>query len=408
MFLVSFFGVKYTIILNNILAILNIILLLIIIICGFVFGKWSNVSQVSYSNGFDGIIKGSSIVLYAFLGFESSTCAILETKNPKRNVPLSMIISLGLISCLYSLSAFSVNLMQPYSELDPKSSFQHAFKNIPYLNSIIQIGPIVSLTGSLLTSMYSIGRIIYIMSSDGLLFKILSRVHDRFKIPYNASLTSLIICILLIIFVDMKHLIGYVDICGFFIYSAVSSCLLIVRYSTDQSPSTINPNEATDSSNDFELDSNMNDVLETPLLESNNNTPSQEKLKKFRSTLLLVLVSSCYFIDIMLSFIYHHFINHFSILILLVFVNFLSIFILIFFCKQNESFKNYDYSVPLVPIIPILSVAINTFLMMSNSLNDLLLFSILTSIGLPFYFLYGIKNSNVTNEIFNNQLDQEE
>jgi amino acid transporter len=375
-----------------------------IIVSGFIFGKKANISQVPYSNGFSGIVKGSSIVLYAYLGFESSTCAILETKNPKRNVPLSMIISLGLVSCLYSLSAFSVNLMQPYNELVPQSTFQHAFKNIPYLNRVIQIGPIISLTGSLLTSMYSIGRIIYVMSSDGLLFKVLNKVHNRFKIPYNASLTSLIICILLIIFVDKKHLIGYVDICGFFIYSTVSACLLFVRYSTNDLSTLLSSNEVLDSSNEFELDTNL---IEAPLLEATVSTTANEGPKRFRSTSAMILISTNYCSNFFLSLIYHHLINHFSILLIIISVCFLSILILLLFCKQNESFKNYDYSVPLVQVIPFLSISINMFLMMSNSLKDLLLFKILILIGLLLYFLYGMRNSNVANNTSNNTNQEE-
>jgi amino acid transporter len=57
-FIIAYFGVKYTVLLSNVLAFAKIILLLFIIICSFVFGSTKNLTAVEYKNGINGIIQG--------------------------------------------------------------------------------------------------------------------------------------------------------------------------------------------------------------------------------------------------------------------------------------------------------------------------------------------------------------
>ena len=118
---------------NNILAVLNISLLIVITIAGFVYGSFSNLTKTPYTNGFEGIVQSASIVIYAVTGFESSTYAINEAKKPSRNVPLSMIISLSIISFCYCGSSFALNMMQPFDEFDLHASYPTAFKNVKFM-----------------------------------------------------------------------------------------------------------------------------------------------------------------------------------------------------------------------------------------------------------------------------------
>ena len=230
LFLVSFIGLQLTTLFNNVIAAINVIVLILISVCGFIYGDFKNLTSVKYTNGVNGVIKGSSIVMYAFFGFESSTFAIEEAINPTRNIPLSLILSLILVTLVYCGASLSLNLMQPFTLIDMDSSYPSAFKSVGWMHATVSLGPIMSLTGALLISIYSLQRIIFSMSKDGLLFEFLAKIHPKTKVPHLATLVSFLITLFLVIFIDMKSLIGFVDISGFLTYSAVACGLLMVRY----------------------------------------------------------------------------------------------------------------------------------------------------------------------------------
>lgn len=208
-FLISLIGIRIAALFNNMLAILNISLLIIISISGFVYGKFENLTKAKYENGLYGIVKGASIVMYAFTGFESSTFAIDETINPRRNVPLSLIISVSIITVTYCGAALSLNLMVPWNEIDRQASYPIAFKSIDWMFWVVTIGPIISLSGCLFTGIYSTVRIAYSMSKDGLLFEFLSSINKKTKVPNPATFVALMICLMLTAVLNIKDLIGF-------------------------------------------------------------------------------------------------------------------------------------------------------------------------------------------------------
>jgi APA family basic amino acid/polyamine antiporter len=140
MFIVSLRGIRLTTLFNNVLAVLNLILLAIITIGGFVFGDFSNLTKVKYTQGVEGVLKGSSVVMFAFFGFESSTFAIDETINPARTIPLSMILSLVVINVVYCGACVALNLMTPFNKIDNHAAYPTAFKNIQFMYIIVTIG----------------------------------------------------------------------------------------------------------------------------------------------------------------------------------------------------------------------------------------------------------------------------
>jgi amino acid transporter len=259
LFLISLREIRITGLFNNTLAILNITLLGIITVGGIIYGKIENLTQVKYRNGFEGIIKGTSVVMYAFFGFESSTFAIEEAINPSKNIPLSMIISLVVLNVIYCGASISLNLMQPFTEIDNHAAYPNAFKNVPFMHTIVTIGPIVSLMGTLVSTVYAIARVLLSMSKDGLVFKFLSRINPSTRVPDYATLVSGFLCIILIALIDVEDLIGFTDINGFLTYSLIAIGLLVLRYCGDQEDENIS-NVNTDQ-----------DIVESSLADENGH-----------------------------------------------------------------------------------------------------------------------------------------
>lgn len=170
LFGISLRGVRMTSMFNNVVAVLNIILLLAITVGGCVYGSVENL-RVKYDKGVDGVLKGSSIVMYAFFGFESATFAIDETQNPSRTVPASMLLSLIVLNFVYCGASVGLNLMQPYDQIDPHAAYPQAFKNVKFMYILVTLGPLISLTGNLVSAVYTLARMLFSMSKDGLIFK---------------------------------------------------------------------------------------------------------------------------------------------------------------------------------------------------------------------------------------------
>ena len=137
--------------------------------------------------GVDGIMRAASIVFFAYIGFEAVSTAGQEAKNPAKDMPFGIIGSLVVCTVIYMLVAAIMTLLVPYQSLnvpDPVAVVVDSFGPAwGWLAKIIKVGAIIGLTSVVLVLMYAQTRIFYTMARDGLLPKVFSRVHPRFKTP---------------------------------------------------------------------------------------------------------------------------------------------------------------------------------------------------------------------------------
>jgi basic amino acid/polyamine antiporter, APA family len=147
--------------------------------------------------GVDGIMRAASIVFFAYIGFEAVSTAGQEAKDPKRDMPFGIIGSLVVCTVIYMLVAAIMTLLVPYTQLNVPDPVAVVVDNFgptwSWLAKIIKIGAIIGLTSVVLVLMYAQTRIFYTMARDGLLPRVFSRVHSRFKTPYiNTVLVGVI------------------------------------------------------------------------------------------------------------------------------------------------------------------------------------------------------------------------
>jgi APA family basic amino acid/polyamine antiporter len=137
--------------------------------------------------GVDGIMRAASIVFFAYIGFEAVSTAGQEAKDPAKDMPFGIIGSLIVCTVIYMLVAAIMTLLVPYDTLnvpDPVAVVVDSFgPQWGWLAKTIKIGAIIGLTSVVLVLMYAQTRIFYTMARDGLLPKVFSRVHPRFKTP---------------------------------------------------------------------------------------------------------------------------------------------------------------------------------------------------------------------------------
>ncbi|WP_294011780.1 amino acid permease [Sphingomonas sp.] len=142
--------------------------------------------------GWSGIIRGASIVFFAYIGFEAVSTAAQEAKDPGKDMPFGVIGSLVACTIIYILVSIVLTLIVPYTDLnvpDPVAVAVDAFgPQWAWFASTIKVGAIIGLTSVILVLMYGQTRIFYTMARDGLLPKVFARVHQRFRTPWINTL----------------------------------------------------------------------------------------------------------------------------------------------------------------------------------------------------------------------------
>ena len=142
-------------------------------------------------SGFAGVVTGGAIIFFTYIGFDSVSTAAEESKNPQKDIPFGIIASLLVCTVLYVGVALVLLGMMRYSTFVSGAAAEapvaYALKELgtkPIFQSIIIIGALTGMLSSLLVFQYGQTRIWFAMSRDGLLPRIFSTVHKRFKTPH--------------------------------------------------------------------------------------------------------------------------------------------------------------------------------------------------------------------------------
>jgi APA family basic amino acid/polyamine antiporter len=148
--------------------------------------------------GWSGILRAASIVFFAYIGFEAVSTAGQEAKNPGKDMPFGIIGSLVVCTIIYILVSIVLTMIVNYKSLnvpDPVAVAVDAFgPQWAWFAKTIKVGAIIGLTSVILVLMYGQTRIFYTMARDGLLPKVFSRVHPRFRTPWiNTMVVGLLV-----------------------------------------------------------------------------------------------------------------------------------------------------------------------------------------------------------------------
>jgi basic amino acid/polyamine antiporter, APA family len=195
---ILFIGIKESAKINNIIVLLKIAVIVLFIVLGF--------SHIDFANfkpfapfGWKGIMSGAAIIFFAYIGFDAVSTAAEETKNPKRDVPLGLMLCLGVVIVLYVLVAFVLTGMVPFKQIDVGNALPAALSRIGihWGGALVATGAIIGMISTLLVTVYGQIRIFMVMSRDGLLPPVFSHVHKKHQTPHlctwiTGGLTALI------------------------------------------------------------------------------------------------------------------------------------------------------------------------------------------------------------------------
>lgn len=143
--------------------------------------------------GWSGILRGAGVVFFAYIGFDAVSTVAQEAKNPQRDMPRAIMLSLLLCTGLYVLVTAVLTGIVNYTELSVPAPIALALDktgSLTWLSPLIKLGAIAGLTTVMLVMLLAQARIFYAMSKDGLLPKFLSKTHATRKTPNNATVLT--------------------------------------------------------------------------------------------------------------------------------------------------------------------------------------------------------------------------
>ncbi len=222
-------GIYETKVAGNIMVILKIAILMLVIGVGAFYVNPENWSPFA-PNGVSGVLKGVSGVFFAYIGFDAISTTAEECKNPRRDIPRSMIYALGITTILYVLISLVLTGMVHYSELNVGDPLAYAFEklNLTHLSGIIAVSAIIAMASVLLVFQVGQPRIWMSMSRDGLLPKKFSVLHPKFKTPAFATIITGIIVAVPSLFLNLTEVTDLTSIGTLFAFVLVSGGVLIM------------------------------------------------------------------------------------------------------------------------------------------------------------------------------------
>ena len=190
-------GIRESKIAGNIMVLLKLAVVLVVIAVGSFYVKPENWHPFA-PNGLSGVLKGVSAVFFAYIGFDAISTTAEECKNPRKDLPKAMIISLIVCTILYVLITLILTGMVNYKELavgDPLA-FVFAKVDLPWISGLVAFSAIIAMASVLLVFQVGQPRIWMSMSRDGLLPKKFASIHPKYKTPgFSTIVTGLLVAI---------------------------------------------------------------------------------------------------------------------------------------------------------------------------------------------------------------------
>jgi basic amino acid/polyamine antiporter, APA family len=182
--------------------------------------------------GISGIITAAGLVFFAYIGFDALSTTAEETRNPRRDLPLAIIVSLAVSTALYVLVSLVLVGMEPYLEIDTQEPLGQSFQDRGYAwaAALIRVGAAAGITGVIVVLLLSQPRIFYSMARDGLLPSVFAKVHPTFKTPWVATVSTGLVVALVAGFVPLDILATVVNIGTLFAFAVVSVSVIVLRY----------------------------------------------------------------------------------------------------------------------------------------------------------------------------------
>jgi APA family basic amino acid/polyamine antiporter len=178
------------------------------------------------------MLSGAAVIFFAYIGFDSVSTHAEEAKNPQRDVPIGIIVSLVLCTALYIAVAAVLTGMVSYQNINIKAPVSDAFRQVglPWAQFLISLGAVAGITSVLLVLMLSQPRVMLAMARDGMVPRnFFGAVHPRFRTPWKSTILTGIFVAALSGFLPLRILAELTNIGTLLAFVMVCAAVLIMR-----------------------------------------------------------------------------------------------------------------------------------------------------------------------------------
>ncbi len=237
-------GIKESRNFSNVMVILKLAVVALIILVGgyLVFSRgltfnWMPANDEGVKsfmpNGFGGVMLAVSSVFFAYIGFDAVSVLAEESKNPQKDLPRGMILSLVICTIIYILLALvltgAVNYRNFEGVGDPLAFiFETQNLNVAWMQLFVAIIAVVAMTSVLLVFQMGQPRMWMTMSRDGLMPSAFQKIHPRFKTPSFATIVTGLVVGIPILFTDKTFVLDFTSIATLFAFVLVCGGVLLI------------------------------------------------------------------------------------------------------------------------------------------------------------------------------------
>ena len=240
-------GIRESATSNNTMVILKLVIILFFVIVGATLIRpenWNNPETGGFApNGFAGISAGAAIIFFSYIGFDATSTAAEEAKDPGRDMPFGIIMSLVVCTVVYILVAAVMTGMAPWPQLGTAEPMVTALALaegpeglIRASRFIVSLGAVFAMTSVLLVFQLGQPRIFMSMSRDGLLPPLFSRVHTRFRTPYVGTIITGTFVATFAAFANIAEVVELTNIGTLFAFVLVSAGVIVLRRAEPDRP----------------------------------------------------------------------------------------------------------------------------------------------------------------------------
>ncbi|MCS6953286.1 MAG: amino acid permease [Bryobacterales bacterium] len=232
-------GIKESATANAIMVAIKVAVVVVFIAVGAWFIKPENYTPFIPPNtgtfgefGWSGILKAAGVIFFAYIGFDAVSTAAQEARNPQKDMPVGIIGSLAICTVLYVLFAVVMTGLAHYTKFKGAAApVAVAVAQTPYgwLGALIKLAILAGLTSVILVMLLGQSRIFFSMSRDGLLPKVFSDIHPRFRTPWRSNLLLMLFVSLFSAFAPISAVGQMTSIGTLFAFVIVCAGILVMR-----------------------------------------------------------------------------------------------------------------------------------------------------------------------------------
>jgi len=225
-----YIGIRESKVASNIMVGVKLAIIMLVIVLGAFYVKTENWHPF-LPHGFGGVMSGVAAVFFAYIGFDALSTTAEECKDPYKTLPRGMIYSLIICTVLYVALALVLTGMVSYTKLNVGDPLAFVFGpegvNIPWVSGVIAVSAIIAIATVLLVFQLGQPRLWMAMSRDGLLPKIFSSIHPKFRTPWFSTLLTGFMVAIPALFMNLTEVTDLSVIGTLFAFTIVCAGVLV-------------------------------------------------------------------------------------------------------------------------------------------------------------------------------------